>query len=638
MARLDIINQDTISRADHRNANIGAKFDIRVQKMFSLYLWEPVVGKVVAAPNLDPADIRTTAEYFFFTPPKTVSIEEPFATRIVGTQNGGKFVESHGSIFKSIRVQGTTGFRPRAGMPASTPGPISLGTNIVSAFADSIHNTPTTIPKEEITGFDDAMFLKNIFRLYSDLRASGTQVLMIWRDLKDDEEWVVEPKQPRIEKTSKSPLTYNYSFELTGLAKYSPATAIALASLHDSLNFDTKFANLLTDIVEIRNQMVRALYVVATQINRVSGFVSRGADLLLGTMTQAVRALEAIGSSLLNLRNNAARTYADVKGFIKDALGVVITAWEELTEHASTTATVLPDSTDNTLEIRQALVRSSAAYRAVLLALGSSDSVANSHRVRSINTRAAYKASDVLGSNVLSTTPPGAPGGSPTPEGVEEGRVLAGETIRDVAARLLGDSRRWYDLVLLNDLTAPYTSDSASLEDGVLAPGDAILFPSRKRSSSTNSISSVSPDEDSRLLESSLAARVYGRDFRLMSNDLGSGVTASDLTINQNGDISSIAGVDNVNQAVLIKFSTERGELPSHPSFGALASIGSKLDTVSFNTFRNSTLATFLSDPRIDTVSNLNFTTTGDVLGVSATLGLSKTSDYLSTNFALRRL
>jgi hypothetical protein len=629
MPRVDVAGTNTIALTEPINANIGSKFNVQVQKMFSLYLWYPS-GGVPELAGLDPSGTRPTAEFFFFTPPKSVSIDDPFATRVIGTQNGGKFTESHGSIFKTIRVNGTTGFRPRAGLPASIPGPASLVRNVQNAI-NTIGSSSDFIPETEVTGYDDAMFLKNIFRAYSDMKTAGIPVMMIWRDLKDDEEWVVEPRNSRFEKNSKSPLTYTYVLDLNGLAKFHASAVGNLSSFKDVLNADTSLAKRITQINEWRNQTVRALLVLSTQLNRVSGFVSKGADLLLGSVAQALRALNTIASSAKNVGPSISR-------IIRESLVDIERAAEELAANVNSGGPIFPDRTDNSLEFRNALNRLAATFRGVLVSPIVVDSAASSHNVRSAATRSAYRATDVLGTNQFSSpaSAAGAPGGSVAPGVVDEGRVLEGETIRDVAARLTGSSVGWHDLVILNDLTAPYTSDSGSSE-GVLSPGDPILFPSTGKALGRSG-SSFSTEEDSALLKDSLAARAYGRDLRLVSSILGPGAAASDLSVNQLGDISSIAGVDNVNQAVLVKFSTEKGELPGYAFFGASATIGSKLNSHSFNTFRNSTIATILSDSRVKDIQKINFSTNADVLSVAATLTLSNSNDYLTTNFALRRL
>jgi len=621
----------TISKPAHSNAEIGAVFNSDVQRMFSLYLWRLDQRAVPEIPaGFDPSGQRTTAEYFFYTPPKSVSIEEPFATRVVATQNGGKFVESHGSIFKNIRIQGTTGFRPRANLPTNdsavssiVSAPVDAALDLAASatrVANVVRGKPTknSIPASEITGFDDSIFLKNMFRLYSDLRATGAPVLMVWRDLKDDDEWIVEPRSIRTEKSSQSPLTYTYMMDLNGLSKTSLASVNPLGVV-DPLTLDQKVNNIFTSLHAFKNQLLKSFMVVSTEIKRVTGLVTTSIDLILGSVVNALQGVTAIFSAARNVWPSIRRT-------LQTSLDNITTSYDQL---ASVVTAGDP--------LARELQRTSVALRGAILLL--KENSASSYQSRASNTSSAYRDEDIFGSNHLTRRVPGnVPGSGARPDTVEEGRLLSGETIRGAAERLTGDSSTWHDLVILNDLTAPYTSDSADPGDGVLGPGDPILFPSSGRSSSTVDASTSDSTDERGLLPDSLAARVYGRDLRLKSVTLGAGVNVSDIAINQQGDLSSIVGVDNVNQAVLIKFSTEQGELPGYPAFGAQAAIGSKLTISSFNTFRNNTIDTLLSDPRISEAKNLVFTSKQDVLGISATLVLSNTSDYLSTNFALRRL
>jgi hypothetical protein len=176
-------------------------------------------------------------------PPKVLEFSEPFATNVQATQNGGKYVESYGSIIKQIKVSGTTGLRPNKstttrilGNNVNTSGiPIlgsqlqtqanQLGTLLGNGFSNS-----SGIPADEATGHDDIIFLRNIFRLYSDIKAddvtsngstySSRNVVMLWRNIKDLDYWVVEPEEFRIGQSSQSPLTYEYNISFKTLSRF----------------------------------------------------------------------------------------------------------------------------------------------------------------------------------------------------------------------------------------------------------------------------------------------------------------------------------------------------------------------------------------------------------------------------------
>jgi hypothetical protein len=115
------------------------------------------------------------------------------------------------------------------------------------------------------------------------------------------------------------------------------------------------------------------------------------------------------------------------------------------------------------------------------------------------------------------------------------------------------------------------------------------------------------------------------------------GVDFTDVAVNQRGDLATVVGVSNVEQALRIRFLTEQGELAAHPTFGARFPIGSKSDVFSFNTFRVNTLATLQSDPSIKDVVTLDFSAVADTLFVTTKLLLQDAQEYVATSFALRR-
>jgi hypothetical protein len=174
----------------------------------------------------------------------------------------------------------------------------------------------------------------------------------------------------------------------------------------------------------------------------------------------------------------------------------------------------------------------------------------------------------------------------------------------------------------------------------VLAPGDTILFPADSavaRSSATVGTQKPTTNETNGNAQANTPVQLsYGRDLRLRSTFVG-GTELTDLVINQRGDLSSIVGIPNVEQAVRIKFITERGELPAHPRFGAKFPIGTKATPSSFNELRINTINTLISDRRVNTVRQLSFNVVADTLTVSADVLLQNSQDIFSTSFALRR-
>src|SRR5260221_11898867 len=98
-------NTITVPSQDQRDAATqGALITDLIQHLYSIVLYDTHLGETIIDPSLDPGARTAYAEYFFRVPPKVHEFDEPFATSIVGTQRGGKYVESYGSIIKALRV------------------------------------------------------------------------------------------------------------------------------------------------------------------------------------------------------------------------------------------------------------------------------------------------------------------------------------------------------------------------------------------------------------------------------------------------------------------------------------------------------------------------------------------------------
>lgn len=168
-----------------------------------------------------------------------------------------------------------------------------------------------------------------------------------------------------------------------------------------------------------------------------------------------------------------------------------------------------------------------------------------------------------------------------------------GVDLEDIALRELRDPTRWIEIAELNDLKAPYiVQDLSDTRSNVKKPGDIILIP--------KNITDGFPDVDTGTTNKLTAPldefeRSLGVDFKLDDN--------FDLILGNNGDLELIAGLQNMAQAVVLKFGYEKGELRNHPTLGAGLQIGSKF--VSLEIIRDNVISTLSQDQRISTISNV---------------------------------
>jgi hypothetical protein len=217
--------------------------------------------------------------------------------------------------------------------------------------------------------------------------------------------------------------------------------------------------------------------------------------------------------------------------------------------------------------------------------------------------------------------------------------VNENDTIRTLAFRLLGDPAKYHILVLLNNLQSPYVSPEGGV--GVLKPGDSILFPSQDSLRLPSLISSPNQSNNETLNLSSVGSvdQQYGRDLRLKKNPNTTSIDdILDLCLNQDKDLSTVVGIDNITQAIKLKFSIKRGELPVHLFYGALFPMGTKATPASLAGFRVGVEQTLLSDPRIDSIRSLNFSIVGDALSANAIVNITNSGSGLKLGFPVRDL
>jgi len=129
--------------------------------------------------------------------------------------------------------------------------------------------------------------------------------------------------------------------------------------------------------------------------------------------------------------------------------------------------------------------------------------------------------------------------------------------------------------------------------------------------------------------------RKYGRDLKI--RDSGTQNEGADLIVGQNGDLELIEGVENVEQALMIKFATEQGELALHPDFGAKYPLGTKITLLRIQEFVVTTRKTLLSDPRIESILSMRIAAEGDKILTDTKLKLKGTNQELPISFAVRR-
>ena len=169
--------------------------------------------------------------------------------------------------------------------------------------------------------------------------------------------------------------------------------------------------------------------------------------------------------------------------------------------------------------------------------------------------------------------------------------VQAGDTLRLIALRELGDAMRWPEIADLNELRPPYivgSLDPAARQRATLIWGDRILLP--KGTAATE----IERYED-----------LYGTDIDLRNGRMTAGA---------DGDWALVTGGDNLLAALGRRMRTRTGDLLAHPKYGcdAAAILGFKLRPVALLLGAGFVRRAALADPRVERVERVTTEAGGD--------------------------
>lgn len=169
-----------------------------------------------------------------------------------------------------------------------------------------------------------------------------------------------------------------------------------------------------------------------------------------------------------------------------------------------------------------------------------------------------------------------------------------GDTLKIIAARVMGDASLWTQLIYPNNLVYPHiTDDPTQVGVGVLLTGAQILIPAPNAAAST-----TDPDE------------VFGTDISL---------TNGTFTATSSGDFAPITGRANLRQALKNRVETPQGSLMYHPRYGSLLKtlIGRASVPAQQLLAASSAKGAILADPRVASVDQAIATANGDSIEVS---------------------
>lgn len=534
-------------------------------------------------------------------PPEYIQRSSPFTVEKTHTSGGGGFVEENGIVFRDLIIRGTTGWRPTYGAAGVRAVPIAepKTTNDMYRF----RGTPEYVGP--LSGQRHFQFLEDkIFNAYSELKRHpeyAEQTELRWHNPKDDEHWRVIPELFRMTREARRKNLYQYEMHLTIVG-----TADVVAYERASDGELSGFAKLVSDVQKAVQAVRAAIEYASELINEALAVVN--------TIARAVR-------GVVGLFNQAASLITQIKEGLQSVLSIPASAAVGIArgfESIATTVAALPIDIGETVAAEYRAIADAFDHVGVSLARVAARYSPTSPRDQIFAGRTADATVSVAGG--LTAAERSAAGALPTSVGVSEARlalytqesgrtvrsvlshpVLGGDSLPVIAARHLGDARRWRELAVLNGLKHPYISASGT--PYTLTAGDRVLVPSATPPSETSAPAGIvvtSPDakENERLL---------GRDLQLTEFSDGTFDLEVDIATGST-DAKTVSGLENLEQALQYRVTTELGEDPLFKSVGYQRIVGSSFRTVDAEMVGIRISEAVQRDPRITAVRRVRVT------------------------------
>jgi len=521
----------------------------------------------------------------------------PFAVDLTPTQEGGIYLEEQGIVISEITLEGNTGFKPQAN-PGETGAP------------------PPALP---LSGQAHFLRLQNLcFRRYSELKKDPEQaadVYMTWHNFKDNEHWIVAPVEFELNRQAKGPgrTLYPYRIRLKALGEVTELPAepgedeTVISAISDAIGSivtgQSRIEGGLVDVGDVSptlNNLISvqgAVTAVNAELTSIIGAtreftrrVKRTIALPFSAIQQAKQNVFQLQDALRDIPNlplDIIQTYQD----IEDALDTIGTypeaffapyaeqaeAFLRLTQGPGT-------STADDLEAAAATnLTQTADFRNSALRPGDLIRVVGGvfQRTRTF----------------------------PRYEGYREVIIIFYDTLQTIAARELGDARRWIDIAIANDLRAPYISDEGL--PGTKRYGDPILIPTESRGGSDGSIRSAGNAD----LRGSQDEATYGRDLELEFDGNGRADLKVDTALGST-DMRTVVGVPNLQQAVNVILSTEQGTNLLYLQVGFPRIVGQRGTLERVLNAQLAVAEAIQRDPRIERTRGVDFSADLDALTV----------------------
>lgn len=538
-------------------------------------LWDQNPGYSFSVTKEDDpfGSISDFATFNFQINPAQIRQDEDFSVNVQPTQSGIA-VGNEGFVSKRIVISGTTGIHPKRGFN----GYVEFGKMI------------------------------NYIRAYSEYKtsAANADVRLVFKNLKDNEYWFVEPLRFSKNRDASKPFMSMYEITLLVIGKAERKPTIVESFFSDIHNFlDTYIIGPLNDVQQIFQSAQNIILQVEGEVESI----------LLTPINEAIEAIDAISSGISAVSNLPYSFYEDLRDTIRevgdsvsDLFGYGDDSYDSFYQRSAVNRNATPDIADgDSVELMEAFLIAEKTLDIIL-------STNQLFEEETVDKNSTYE--DYFGDTVS----------VPTPTSTTEQIVESGDTLERIAAKYLGTSDRVLELITLNNLEPPYIDPTGSSTNyRILNPGDKILIPGFD---STESASSNNTNLRESALTQSLSAteKFFGVDLKVDSD--------FSLIFNNRNDYELSYGRGNAVQALAIKINLEKGGLPVNPELGINIGVGEKAKSTAAEIVRD-IRTTILQDSRFSGVDDLSVTRNGSIVEMSIRAIAATTGQSVPVRIAL---
>ncbi len=577
------------------------------------------------APTL-PGGLVTSWLFPLVVNPTAIEFTEPFKVQLTHTLNAGLIIEQNGIIERRLHIRGHHGFAPKAnyGLGVSFPH--------YAANKGALRALPPAWVGD-LSGQRHFQYLQdNVFRAFSDFLQdpeTARKTRLYYHNTKDDEHWEVVPEQFRNERDSSQRTLYPYDIDLIVVGKGSNSDV--------SFSEDRSLFDLIKDgIRTVQN----GINLITSGVDAVIAFVGE-LESLLGGVVSTIDSVAGVFTRVRELVETADAFASGVSDFVEAPFDSVIAAANDLDavlqaihdRESATGLSAVPDSVvaslreaqDGVLMLGQhphvfepPLNRRLAALRAqTTFAAGLTEAELSNAQMSAKNLDDVSKAGTAYMQGSTSKQGADVVGDEPVVwRSVTEHVVEEGDTLQNIAGRLLRTRHDWQAIALLNNLKPPFIS--AHGIPGTANVGSRILLPSTKRPETYQPAYGIVGAKP----EDTLAARMLGVDWEQAQSE--SGLYDWVLDTDSGGtDTRRVAGVANLVQALHVRMRTTRGSVPLYVNLGVKRLVGLGVSAVDLEMARFRLIEAVTEDPRVQNVRNVDLRLGSTLDVVEATMQVS---------------